>query len=125
MSSTRLMGLILAVSVVGCASHRKQVLPPPATPFTAEEMQSEFQRIDPSTRVGLVAAVQADNHLAAVSHLDTSEFRSGDTISFIDTNKDLVGHGTVVRTVDDLLIVQYQTNTRPLRKGDLAVRVRT
>jgi hypothetical protein len=74
--------------------------------------------------VGLVDAITPQDKLAAISHLDVADFRAGDPISFMDTNKDLIGEGTVVRTVGDLLIVRYAHTKRMLRHGDLAVRVK-
>jgi hypothetical protein len=125
MSTTRLVVLILsATCVCGCHDKRPAPLPPPATAFTAERLQAEFQEEDPSAKVGLVDAVTPQDQLVAVSHLDVADFHAGDPISFMDTNKDLIGDGTVVRTVDDLLIVRYAHTKRMLREGDLAVRVK-
>jgi hypothetical protein len=123
MSRLRMLGFVLAVLLVGCQAPEKS-LPPPATAFTAERMQVEFQRIDPSARVGLVAAVMPADRLAAVSHFDPTDFHAGESISFIDSRKDIIGAGTVVRTVDDLVVVRYERITRALRQGDLAVRVK-
>lgn len=80
--------------------------------------------VDPSARVGIVAAVKPPDHLAAVSHLDAAEFAPGDPISFMDSHKNLLCEGTVVRNVDNLLIVHYSPTLRGVHKGDLAVRVK-
>jgi hypothetical protein len=116
--------VISLTSFMGCRSNKPAPLPPPATPYTAERLQAEFQQIDPSARVGLVDAVTKSDQLVAVSHLDPAGFHRGESISFMDSNKNLIAEGTVVRTVDDLLIVHYADESRPLRKGDLAVKVK-
>jgi hypothetical protein len=118
------MILTLGIGVCGCQSHKPAPLPPPATPYTAERLQAQFQEVDPSVKVGLVAAVKHADRLAAVSHLDADDLRAGDTVSFMDSNQNLIGTGTVVRTVNDLVIVRYSWTTHGLREGDLAVRVK-
>ena len=125
MSARRWTILFLTAALAGCHSHKPAPLPPPATPYTVERLQAEFAQIDPSAKVGLVSAINRTHHLAAISHLDVADFRTGDPITFMDTNRNLLGAGTAVRTVNDLLVVRFGHTTRPLRQGDLAVRVTT
>ena len=105
MSTSRLMVLFLAASLCGCSSHRHPPLLPPATAYTAEWLQAEYRKIDPSAHVGLVAAVTPADKLVAVSHMDVAAFHPGVPITFMDTNKDIIGSGSVVRSVNHLLIV--------------------
>lgn len=125
MHKLRMIAVVCSVLLIGCQSQKKPVLPPPATAFTVERMQADFQKIDPTAQVGLVSAVMPADHLAAVSDIDTAAFHVGQPLIFIDTNKKTIGGGTVIRIVSDLLVVRYDQVSRPLRKGDIAVRVKT
>lgn len=126
-----LVGSISAL-LGGCAAKPKT---PPAPPppsvnsarQTARDLQAAYRQSDPSARVGIVLAVKPDIQLAAVGDVPVKDFKSGDVVSFMDTNQQLVANGHVTDTDNDLLIVKYDvllSGGRAPRAGDLAIRVK-
>lgn len=120
----------VGISLFGCASKPKAAAP--ATPPLvvarqhAQRLQANYEKSDPSARVGVTLAVKAATHLAAVGDVPTKDFKSGDVISFLDANGKLVANGQVVEVQKDLLIVKYEVpaSGRAPQEADLAVRLK-
>lgn len=133
MHALRLAGLMVVTSLLalGCAP-REQQAGEEDTPMlstaeqTAEQLRRSYQQADPDARVGVVMAVRDELRLAAVGQVPVSDFRDGDTITFIDLNEQVLAHGTVASIEEGLLVVRYEPaqDGRDPRVGDLAIRVK-
>jgi hypothetical protein len=119
--------VLVAAVMVGCrAQSKKDAAAAPATMEQVSQIRAEFQQADPTVRVGLVSAVKADDHLAAVSDIVPTDFREGSPITFIDSQRNPIAHGKVVRVLENLIVVHYDQPAqggREPREGDLAVKV--
>lgn len=126
MKSTAWMGLTLAMLIVGCqaAPTNTMAVAPPATPEQIETLRNSFHQQNQNTDLGVVIEVLPSEMLAAVSGLDASKFRVGDTVCFIDSNTNPLVCGAVVRVTDTQVHVKYEnpaSNRRVPVRGDLAV----
>jgi hypothetical protein len=122
--------LVLSVALValagGCASKSKpdgEKLPPPSAQDAAA-VRERFMRATPQARVGVVAAVSPETHLAAVGDLPLQDFAIGDVLTFIDAAEKPFNNGTVVNASSQYLHVRYETDRRAPRVGELAVHIR-
>jgi hypothetical protein len=122
--------VVLGISLFGCASKPKakpaSTVPPlVAAKQHAQQLQMNYEKTDPNARVGVVLAVKADTHLAAVGDLPVKDFKTGEVLSFLDSAGKLVANGQIKDIQKDLLIVGYEipTNGRAPQVADLAVRL--
>jgi hypothetical protein len=132
MHRTLLASLVVAGSVlVGCHHAAPPATQPIAMPATAEnvqEIREAYQKKDKSTVVGLVIAVLPENNLAAVGDVPVGEFKTGQVVTFIDSNQAIIAVGTVVNTTADAVHVKYVPQgemSRAPREGDPAVRTQS
>jgi hypothetical protein len=110
----------------GCANKSKSQgakLPPPSAQDAAA-VRERFLRANPQARVGIVAAVAPKTHLAAVGDVPLQDFAIGDVVTFIDAEEHPFNTGTVVNASSQYLHVQYETDRRAPRVGELAVHIR-
>lgn len=123
--------VVTAAALVGCQNHKPPTTQPIAAPATAEtvrDIREAFQKRDPSTIVGLVIAVLPENNLAAIGDVPVGEFKTGQVVTFIDSNQAIIAVGTVVNTTADTVHVKYTPQgemARAPREGDLAVRTQS
>jgi len=96
------------------------------------QTQQQFAAQDPHARVGRVASVKVDSHLAAVGGIPFADVKQGDPISFTGPDHDPFATGTIIDLDNHtdpkfpLLIVDYQKgsgNGRDPSVGDLAITV--
>ena len=94
-----------------------------ATPEKLSDVRDFFNKARAGTLVGQV--VVTNNNLAAVLEIPVKEVKIGQTVTFVDADKNVVNNGTVVAIVDDSLHVRFDaTGKRPVQKGDYAVIVK-
>lgn len=121
----------LAAVLVGCHHQQPPAGPPVAPPATAEtvsQIRAAYQQRDPSSVVGLVIATLPDKNLAAVGDVPVNQFKSGDLVTFIDSNQSIIAVGTVVNTTTDAVHVKFQPQgeaSRAPHEGDLAVKTQS
>ena len=103
-----LISLILIAAVVvasGCAPKKKpsKPSPQPATPQQVQEIRNAYFRAYPDSRVGVVIATlkHANGNFVAVGEVSGSEFRVGETVTFVDAKQRVLTTGTVVRVLPD------------------------
>ena len=128
-SSTLILSALLTAAslMVGCAK-----TPPPetvptepimATPEKLSDVRDFFNKARAGTLVGQV--VVTNNNLAAVLEIPVKDVKMGQTVTFVDADKNVVNNGTVVAIVDDSLHVRFDaTGKRPVQKGDYVVIVK-
>ncbi len=122
----RLIGLMLAMLMVGCQAPpaKTMAVAAPATPDQIETLRNSFHNQNPNTELGVVIEVLPAEMLAAVSGVDPAKFRVGDTVCFVDSNANPLVCGAVVRVTDSQVHVKYDnpaSNRRGPVRGDLAV----
>ncbi len=134
---TAVLGLVAVAALAGCQPPPKRMAPPPAPPSvpTAEQtmsVQQQFAAADPKAKVGHVAGVKADQHLAAVGGIAFSDVKVGDPIAFAGSDQQPFANGTIIDLDNHtdpshpLLIVDYQkasTNGRDPTVADFAILV--
>jgi hypothetical protein len=97
---------------------------PPPSPQDAAAARGRIMQSDPNARVGIVAAVAPETHLAAVGDLPLQDFAIGDVLTFIDAAEKPFNNGTVVNASSQYLHVRYEADRRAPRVGELAVHFR-
>ena len=116
--------LMLGV-VVGCHPNKKQVVVEPASPQTVQEIRQSYQTVDPNARVGVVVATLPQKGLVAVGDVAVADFKEGDVLVFMDSQRHLIATGKVIAKTADALHVSYDIDAADGREpqiGDLAVK---
>ena len=97
--------LLVAIAVAGCAPKKKpsKPSPQPATPQQVQEIRNAYFRAYPDSRVGVVIATlkHANGNFVAVGDVSGSDFRVGETVTFVDAKQRVLTTGTVVRVLPD------------------------
>jgi hypothetical protein len=110
----------------GCAAKKSA---PPASRETLAAVRQHMAAADPNALVGLVIAVEPGGQpFAAVSDMPAKEFREGEPITFIDSNRKYLTNGFVRRITEDTLHVEWVkpgSDGRAPRAGDLAIRFKS
>jgi hypothetical protein len=120
-----LLGLAAVCALNGCQAPPKPMSAPPADDETLRLIRQSFTAVDPTASVGLVIAVLPDQMWASVGDVDVNDFKAGDAVSFIDSNKKFLVNGLVKEITPNSLAIQYETpaaDSRAPKVGDLAVR---
>ena len=123
-----LMIAVTALTMFGCVSKPAMTSAPPADEETLRLVRQSMTAVDPNVVVGLVIAVLPDKQFAAISDVDVKDFREGDPVTFIDSNKKFITNGTVKHIAADTLDVKYEqppAMSPAPKKGDLAVRFKS
>ena len=125
LSSIFALALLMGTTVMmGCAKtpppETDPVVPVMATPEKLTDVREFFNKARAGTLVGQV--IVTVNNLAAVLEIPVKEVRIGQTVTFVDGDKNVVNNGTIVAIVDDSLHVKFDaTGKRPVQKGDYVV----
>lgn len=127
-------GLTILMAFTGCARRPAPApyTPPPPPAMTPERLagiRAEFQKADPSARVGMITAVKTDKDrsLAAIEDINLEGLREGDVVSIVSgetSNQDVLAEARVLRVDGKILVVKYTPVSGAPRepdKGDLAV----
>ena len=127
MRLSRLTGTtLLALALIGCASQKKAEAPvaPPASESRVMEIRQNYQRKDRNAQVGVVVAVEAGDHLAAVGDIMLDQIRENDVVTFIDSNENPIANGIVVRKTSNAAHIRFESTSggRDPVVGDLAVK---
>jgi len=117
--------LLALLSSAGCRNKAEQPADADSSPVTmnAAAVRERYLRVNPQNRVGIVVAVRAKSHLAAVGEIPLQDFGIGDILVFIDGRERPFNSGEIVNATADALHVRYDENRRAPRAGELAVRV--
>jgi 1,4-dihydroxy-2-naphthoyl-CoA synthase len=96
---------VTAAAAAGCA-HKKppsKPSPQPATPQQVQEIRNAYFRAYPDSRVGVVIATlkHPNGYFVAVGDVNGSDFRDGETVTFVDAHQRVLTTGTVVRVMPD------------------------
>ena len=116
--------LMLGVAV-GCHHQKKQLAAEPASPQTIQEIRQSYKSVDPNARVGVVIATLPQKGLVAVGDVAVADFKAGDVLVFVDSQRHIIAAGKVVAKTADALHVSYDitvTDQREPQVGDLAVK---
>ena len=81
-------------------------------------------RPTPGARVGSVDAVLDSGMFLTVGEINMADFPEGTAVAIVDSNRQVVANGTVVRTFERSVHVQYEKKAgqRLPRVGDVAVK---
>jgi hypothetical protein len=111
MRGFRSLGLLMATALgatlmTGCASEPVKTPPPPApvvyapSPEQTTDIIADFQRINPDTKIGRVAGVDASSMTVVVSGIPIDAIKldgSLQSIQFVDGHANTVANGTIDR----------------------------
>jgi hypothetical protein len=116
--------MVAGATIVGCQSNRPK--PQPSTPITGEalnKLRSEFMQADQNAKLGSVDAVLPSQAYLTVGQINPSQFPVGTAVVIIDSNRQVIAEGNVVRTFEETVHVHYEAKSgkRPPRVGDVAV----
>lgn len=124
-------GLIMATVLTGCAQKQKEMPAPPPPPEltqdTLNSIKADFEKIDPSVRVGAVTGVRPDPKLAAVEKISLDGLRQGISVSLvgiINGQQTTLANGLILSVDNNVVIVKYTPASGAVRapaKDDLAV----
>jgi hypothetical protein len=98
----------------------------PAELAAARRVRENYARASVESRVGVIVATRPRDRLVAVYDVDPADFRTYQTVAFLDPNQRLLSTGTIVRLLPDSIHVRYDDSPaggRAPRKGDLLVRL--
>ena len=115
--------LMLGV-VVGC-HHKKQVAAEPVSPQAVQEIRQSYKSVDPNARVGVVIAILPQKGLVAVGDVAVADFKEGDVLVLMDSQRHIIAVGKVVAKTAEALHVSYDitgADQREPQVGDLAVK---
>ncbi len=126
--STSAAALILAccLTSIGCASKPAPVVPPPASPVSADSLASlraSFNQSFPDAKLSpVVEVLTIDSFLAAAG--DEASFPNGSFVTVINSEGTTVAHGRVIAIVDGQVHVRFETSPsgRLPTVGDVLVR---
>lgn len=127
MSPIRLLTILTSAALfVGCAADSRssagQGDQPVLTPERVAEIRATYQQVNPDTRVGYVNALLPDSSLASVTDIPIEDFATGDAVTFIDQQEQVVANGRVVNIVSGDAHVKFEPTKRAPQIGDLAVK---
>ncbi len=123
-----LVSTVILAGLTGCQNKPTEVAAPPANEDTLGLIRQSYIAADPTAVVGLVTATVPSENFAAVGNMDVKDFKEGDVVSFIDSNKKFLVHGVVKKVTADAIHVKYETpamGSRAPMLGDLAVRFKS
>jgi hypothetical protein len=117
---------VLALATVSCQNKKpaQPAAPALATEDVVSQIRTSYQQVSPDAEVGQVAGVLADQPYAAVTGIDASKLKTGDVITIIDPEQNVLAIGSVVNLTGGEVHVRFDAangaSRRP-QKGDLAV----
>ncbi len=114
--------LMLGV-VVGC--HQKKQTASSASSEVLQEVRQSYVAIDPDARVGVVIAALPGKGLVAVGDVVVADFKEGDVVVLMDSQRHIIAAGKVVAKTADAVHVSYDiagADEREPQVGDLAVK---
>ena len=124
-----LMLIMTWLGTSGCASNKQTTAQPGAVdPMLLAQIRQDMRATDPGTVVGVVTQVLENRDYAAVSDLPLEELGVGQPMTFIDTNRQLITHGTIRRITLTEAHVEFEQPigaNRRVRVGDIAIRFKT
>lgn len=116
--------MVAGATIVGCQSSKPK--PQPSMPITGEalnQLRAEFMQADQNAKLGSVDAVLPSSAYLTVGQINPSQFPVGTAVVIIDSNRQVIAEGNVVRTFEDTVHVHYETKSgkRAPQVGDVAV----
>lgn len=124
MKSRGMLVAALMLGVVG-GCHQKKQTASPASPEVLQEVRQSYTQIDPNARVGVVIAALPDKGLVAVGDVAVADFKEGDVVVLMDSERHIIAAGKVVAKTADAVHVSYDiagADEREPQVGDLAVK---
>jgi hypothetical protein len=123
-----LVGIFLLAG--GCASSEKGTksinAPHPASPETVQSIRDAYFRAYPMSRVGVIIATRPKDRLVAVGDINPSEFAIGQEVYFLDSKRQVLTTGRIVRILANSIHAQYDPppdHARAPATGDIMVRL--
>lgn len=121
-SPFKIATLVLCGAImVGCQSQSRTSPSQPISAEGLERLRSEFAIADPSARVGAVEAVLPSSMYLTVGQISVADFPEGTAVSIVDSNRQVVTYGVVVKTFESSVHVKYDKSARAPKVGDVAV----
>jgi hypothetical protein len=122
MKLTPILALFAAVTMAGCATKPAPAPSMPVSSDTLQSLEASFKAVDPNARLASVTDVLSDAGFARLGEATAADFPVGTTVALIDSNRNVLAMGTVVKA-DNVIDVEYQvTGARGPAVGDVAVR---
>src|SRR5262245_39909193 len=109
MAMLRPLPPLIAILLIGCQAKPKR---PPAgydaaTPQTLAALRTAYSHAYPDSRVGPVIGALPKDRLVAVGEVNPNDFRTGEIVTFIDSQQRVLTTGTIVRILPDQIHIQY------------------
>ena len=117
MNPIRLLTVLTSAALfVGCAADSPEPTAtsprPVLTPERVAEIRASYQQVNPDTRVGYVNALLPDSSLASVTEIPVEDIATGDVVTFIDQQQQVIANGRVVNVVEGDVHVKFEPTTR-------------
>lgn len=125
----RIIAIVVAFAVAGCA-HKKPAPPPKPAPEATlqgalERLRPRYQAEHPNARLGVVIATRPQDRLVAVGDVPVKEMAIGQTVVLMNAREQVLTTGVIVRVLEDSVHAQYErpgADGREPRVGDVMVR---
>lgn len=115
------VGLVVCL-LAGCQANTAAA--PPASDAQAQALRQQLASSGTKAYVGLVIAVRPQDKFVAIGDVPVRDFHQGDAFVIVDSNQNVLAHGTVRAVTSDAVHLKYwvASGGRDPRVGDLGVR---